>query len=307
MEENDRQKLASVSESTLKNRTQQWKCYLRFCTKFSLQPFPCSNAQAALYATFLSEFMVASSITTYIQAVIFFHNIHGHQPPDWKDFELKATMSGIRNLQVTPSNQKDPLFPKHLVKIARVVDNESVIQRLVWAAMCFLFRTLLRVSHVVSSPHTLKTKDVVFTNWGLFVKVSSSKTRKKTQKPQYIPVVRSPDSTLCPVALLEGIWTSSSSGENDLFSSSTVPPISYSVFHKTMEYLIKRANVQGSFSSHSLRRGGASFMSMINCSIPQIKSRGNWASDCVYDYVVPSLEHELKVDTKFSSYYSQFG
>ena len=249
--------------------------------------------------------MVASSITTYVQAVIFFHNIHGHQPPDWKDFNLKATIAGIRNLQTTPPGQKDPLFPKHLTKLSKVVDKDSVIQRLVWAAMCFLFRTLLRVSHVVSSPHTLKTKDVVFTNWGFFVRVSSSKTKKKSQKPQYIPVVKSQGSPLCPVALLEDIWASSGSGENNLFSTSMIPAISYSVFSKTMDFLVAKAGINGSFSSHSVRRGGASFMSMIDCTIPQIKSRGNWASDCVYDYVVPSLQHELEIDTKFSKIYSQ--
>ena len=104
-------------------------------------------------------------------------------PPDWKDFNLKATITGIRNQQVTPSNQKDPLLPKHLARIAKHVDFDSRIQRLVWAAICFLFRTLLRVSHVVSSPHTLKSKDVVFTNWFFFVRVCSSKTRKSSQKP----------------------------------------------------------------------------------------------------------------------------
>ena len=296
-----------MAESTLKSRRLQWNCYLRFCSKYSLPVFPCSNAQAALYATFLSEFMVASSITTYIQAVIFFHNIHGHQPPEWKNFNLKSTISGIRNLQTAPSGRKDPLLPKHLARISKVVDKGSAVQKLVWAAMCFLFRTLLRISHVVSSPHTLKSKDVVFTNWGFFVRVLSSKTRKKTQKPQYIPVVRSPCSPICPVSLLEDIWSSSGSGECNLFATDTITSISYSVFNKTMDYLVRKSGIHGDFSTHSLRRGGASFMSMIDCSIPQIKSRGNWASDCVYDYVVPSLKHELEVDTKVSKNYSLFG
>ena len=206
---------------------------------------------------------------------------------------------------MAPSNQKDPLFPKHLVKLSKV-DSESDIQRLVWAAMCFLFRTLLRVSHVVSSPHTLLNSDVVFTNWGFFVEVCSSKTKKKSQKPQYIPLVRSPGSPICPVALLEEFWASSGSGENCLFSTSAIPAITYSMFHKTMDLFIQKADLPGSFSSHSLRRRGASFMSTINCTIPQIQSRGNWASDCVYEYVIPSLEHDLRVDSKFSSCYSQF-
>ena len=119
-------------------------------------------------------------------------------------------------------------------------------------------------------------------------------------------MVGSPSSPICPVRLLRDIWTSSNSGDDYLFSTEGIPVISYRVFHKTLECLIKKSGLQGSFSSHSLRRGGASFMSMIDCTIPQIKSRGNWASDCVYEYVVPFLEHELKVDAKFSSFYSKF-
>ena len=271
IEENEHLRLASVAESTLRSRELQWRCYLRFCAKFSFGVFPCSNNQESLYATFLSKFMVASSITTYIQAVIFFSNIYGHQPPDWKDFNLKATITGIRNLQTAPSNQKDPLFPKHLAKIASIVDSESIIQKLVWAAMCFLFRTLLRVSHVVISPHTLKNKDIVFTNWGFFVKVRSSKTKKKSQKPQYIPVVASPGSPLCPVRLLHNIWASSDSVENNLFSLGDIPSISYNVFHKTMDFLLVKADLQGSFSSHSLRRSQLHVDDRLHHSPDQVK------------------------------------
>ena len=76
IQENEQLRLASVAKSTLNSRRQQWNCYLRFCVKFSLPVFPCSNSQAPLYATHLARYMLASSIITYVQAVIFFHNIH---------------------------------------------------------------------------------------------------------------------------------------------------------------------------------------------------------------------------------------
>ena len=306
MNQNEAQRLSSVAKSTLANRKCQWMCYERFCNKFSLRSVPCSNAQAALYATHLSQYMVASSISNYIHAIIFFHNINGHTPPDWRDFNLKATISGIKNTQEATSNRKDPLLPKHLAKIAPHVEESSQIQRLVWAAMCFLFRTLLRVSHVVASPHTLKSGDIILTDWGFWVKVISSKTRKKSQKPQFIPVVASPGSAICPVPLLKNFLCAHRSREDPLFSTPSIPRLTYGVFHKTMDYLTSKASLPGDFASHSLRRGGASFMSMIDCTVPQIKSRGNWSSECVYEYIVPSLAHELSVDSKFSSCYSKF-
>ena len=81
--------------------------------------------------------MVASSISNYIQAVIFFHNIRGLTLSDWRDFNLKATITGIRNNQEASSHRKDPLLPKHLSRVARRVDWDSQIQKLVWGAMCF--------------------------------------------------------------------------------------------------------------------------------------------------------------------------
>ena len=274
--------------------------------KFGLPTFPCTNNQAALYATHLCQYMVASSISNYIQAVIFFHNLKGLTPPDWRDFNLKATLTGIKNTQEATSNRKDPLLPKHLAKVAKIVDLDSQIQRLVWTAMCFLFRTLLRVSHVVSSPHTLLKGDVKVTDWGIWVKVNSSKTRKKYQKPQYIPVVDKVGSPICPVGLIKACASHPGGKDSPLFSTPATPVLTYGVFHKTMDHLLRLAGLPGDFSSHSLRRGGTSFMSMIDCTVPQIKSRGNWASECVYEYIVPSLAHELKMDLKFSNNYPKF-
>ena len=61
-----------------------------------------------------------------------------------------------------------------------------------------------------------------------------------------------------------------------------------------------RAGLRGDFASHSLRRGGASYMSMAGCTVTQVKERGGWASDCVYKYIVPSLRYKVLVDKDFA-------
>ena len=71
----------------------------------------------------------------------------------------------------------------------------------IWTMILFLFKTLLSVSHVVTSPHTLLVKDIVFTSWGMIVNITSSKTIQRG-KPHQIPVSSIENKALCPVYLL---------------------------------------------------------------------------------------------------------
>ena len=86
--------------------------------------------------------------------------------------------------------------------------------------------------------------------------------------------------------------------EDYLFSTSTIPFLTYSVFSKCLNSLV---GLVGDFSSHSLRKGGATFMSMLNCSVMEIKSRGLWKSDCVYKYILPTLSAKKATDMKVAN------
>ena len=54
------------------------------------------------------------------------------------------------------------------------------------------------------------------------------------------------------------------------------------------------------YSSHSLHRGGATFLSLVGASIPEIfQERGDWSSECVYEYLKAPLiareQNDLRV------------
>ena len=296
-----------MAQSTLRNRTIQWNCYRRFCETYDFDPYPCSVPQAGLYATYLSQYMLHSSITTYILAVVFFHNINGYTPPSLTDHRLRATLKGIQNRQSIPKRQKDPLHPRQLMEIYRVLKRSCDMEMVVWCAMLFLFRTLLRVSHVINSPHMLRGKDLNFTEEGVIVEVRSSKTRKSFQKPQVIPLVEASKKELCPVSHLKKLFRIKEIGQNDpVFYTKDKSGITYAQFHNVFNELISRAGIRGDFATHSLRRGGATFMSTIKCSVQEICTRSNWPSDCVYEYLAPQLEEDLGVDWKFAYAVSKF-
>ena len=72
-----------------------------------------------------------------------------------------------------------------------------------WCALCIMYRCLLRVSHIVASPHTMRRKDIVFTATGVDVIIRSSKTVQYRERTVTVPVVAAPGSILCPCSYLK--------------------------------------------------------------------------------------------------------
>ena len=285
-----------MAPATLKTRKGQWTCYLRFCKNYDLTALPCSTEQACLYATFLADYMLASSISAYLQALTFFHMLKGFQPPILSDRRVKATLNGIRNKQAVPKRQKDPIQVSHLLSMYKYVDKDSVVEVCFWAAALLLFRTLLRVSHVTASDHNLRMADFVATDWGYVVSVRSSKVAKPYHKVQTYPVY----------------WLKRSWAKRRLtpsapaFAVGGATPLTYSVFIRVLKKLAKCAGLKEDLASHSFRRGGATLMAHLDCSLTEIKSRGRWSSDCVFDYLKPTVLDELNTDFKVSSYCSNY-
>ena len=83
------------------------------------------------------------------------------------------------------------------------------------------FTTLLRVGHVVVSPHTLHRRDVKNFKWGAMVTVNSSKTKQKGSAHK-IPLSRVEDVRLCPVFWLEKIIKIYPGVDSDLLFSTVI-------------------------------------------------------------------------------------
>ena len=161
---------------------------------------------------------------------------------------------------------------------------------------------LLRVSHVVRSDHTLRREDVLFNSKGCLLRVRSSKTTGGEGNERFIPVTWASEASMCAARGLKALLGKVPGSPKDpLFSAVGLPGLSYSVFHKVFKSLVIRAGLSGDFASHSLRRGGATFMSMVGCTISQVKDRGGWVSDCVYRYIKPPIAHKVLIDKKFVS------
>ena len=73
----------------------------------------------------------------------------------------------------------------------------------------------------------------------------------------------------------------------------------YSVYLASLRSLCGRAGLlQAEFSTHSLWRGGATYLQLCGASILEIKERGDWKSDAVFDYLKASLKERLARDMR---------
>ena len=286
----------SLCESTRRSRASQWKRYIEVCELYGWTPMPVSVEQACLYVTYLAVHLKFSTIVTYYQAVVFYHVCAGVEPVRLSDPILKATLKGIEKGQLVGSKGKDAMFPVHLSAIGKVVNFKSDLETLVFVAILLMFRSLLRVSHIVMSKHTLRVDDIKFEKECVLLSVNSSKT-DQARKGELIPINQSKNPELCAVRALKFLCGQFKMPPgSQLFSCASVPRLTYSMFAKCFKTLTVRAGLEGDFASHSLRRGGATFMSMLNCPIAQIKARGMWKSDCVFRYIVPDMDAKKNLD-----------
>ena len=146
-------------------------------------------------------------------------------------------MNGINNLSGSAAQGKDPIFPTHLRAIAKIVKFYDVLDVLVFVATLLMFRSLLRVSHIVDSSHTLLRSDVVFNDSGCVLLVRSSKTLKAGKGDLLIPINWGKDDSICAVRYLKMLLRMFPRPPSaPLFSSNGVTKFTYSM---SMEILIR--------------------------------------------------------------------
>lgn len=140
-----------------------------------------------MYVTELSKYMKPSSISSYLQGIVFVHNVLGISPPSVSSPFVRSTMNGIKNDFPEGPSQKEPIYLEHLGKMKNFVVPSDHYSVLTWIASLLMFRCLLRVGQVVDSPHTLTRDCVTFTDFGCTMKVKSSKTSSLAVAPVIIP------------------------------------------------------------------------------------------------------------------------
>ena len=101
------------------------------------------------------------------------------------------------------------------------------------------------------------------------------------------------DGPLCPVTLLRRwlavrfVLARRGAGVDSLFVTVTGTPLSRSAISSLVQRAAAASGLEGRFSGHSLRIGGATAAARAGASMATVKSIGGWSSDAVRRYIRP--------------------
>jgi hypothetical protein len=170
----------------------------------------------------------------------------------------------------------------------------------IWALFLMAFYIMARKSNLVpdsqqafDASKQLTRQDIVSHSSGdcLLVTIKWSKTRQCGGKLLQLPLVTVPDSPLCPVSAynkMVSLVPSKTSSPAFVFISKAGKhlPLSYPQYQSTLKTLISKIGKNPkNYSSHSFRRGGASYAFQANLPSEIIKLMGDWSSDAYLEYI----------------------
>lgn len=294
--------------NSVTTRSVQIRRYLDFIEEFDgeFPPTPCSTAQVGLYAVWLARTMKYSSVTNYLSGLNYFLKQEGSTPIDYTQFDLATTLKGIKREKGVPPRQATPLLPDMLLRIfARL---SATPGHTAWrAAVLCSFRALLRKCQITLSDSSLRRKDFRFLDWGMIISIRRSKTIQFQERVLEVPVARCPDKALCAV-----FWTEKHFGQLPAppeamafrlpVSGGTSSPMLYTIYQATLKLFSSEAGLDPvTISSHSLRRGGCTYLSLCGATLEELRTRGDWSSDTVFLYLKTPLSVRIMNDIRVAT------
>mgnify|MGYP001544809942 FL=1 len=154
-------------------------------------------------------------------------------------------------------------------------------------------------SRCFSSNKHLKRSNIVQSPGALILTLPWSKTLQNGSDIFTIPIAENPNSVLDPV----GIYLNFVS---QFYVPINFPAFTYvqngmyyiltqSVYIDYLKMFLARLGLDpSSFSSHSVRRGSASFLFQCGLKTDLLKNHGTWKSDCYYRYLDFDFSQKLK-------------
>lgn len=288
-----------LAESSWQSRRSQWRHYNKFCDTIQANPLTPSQDVLCLYIAFMARSFRYVSIINYISAVRGLQKWHGITPVPVDNFLVKATLIGARRLLGDTSFSSDPLLPTQLHRIHATLDMDSAKDFVFWAATVVAFRGLLRKSSICKGQHCLRRRDLTFHRWGVLISVQSSKTIQFQERRHKIPLARV-NGPLCAVSLLERLYRTIPAPPDlplfGVFSKNCYVPIDYKWYTKKLSCCVTSTGLarEGKYTSHSLRRGGATALAMIGVPLHDIQRRGDWKSLSVLLYLSSPLQYRVE-------------
>ena len=215
-------------------------------------------------------------------------------------FQLDVTMQGLKRRLAKVPFQVLPITPKVLRDIYVHLDMNKNSDLALWCAFLISFYALLRKKNVAPTsgpfdPNKVICRRHIAINSAqnrLYLYVGFSKTNQFGARDLVIPIPGNSDPALDPVRHVKALFSRVKLGEDaPAFSYGPSRCVTYDNFTKRLKSLLVRAGYPAhSFSGHSFRRGGATFLHACGGTALMVQAAGDWSSSCFTRYLFLSTE-----------------
>jgi integrase len=307
-------KKAAYTEGTIRNLKTQWCSFISFCLYFKLCYLPTSVDTLCMYAQYLSKtFKSADSIVNYLGGVRLMHLYAGLPFDLLQNFLVKLLLKGLRKRLCHTPRRALPITPQILLSFLPYLHLDSPFDITLWCSFLFAFFLMARKSNICppskrkfDSTKHLCRGDILYNDTGLLVLFRWSKTNQHRQRPKLTPLIKMPDSPLCPLTIFTTMNTMIPANPKD--PAFLIPTncgkfttLTHDVFVKHLrKLLVKTGHNPSSYSGHSFRRGGATWAVRSGVSDSLIRLHGDWRSDSYLMYIHESVTSQAQVSIKMS-------
>lgn len=287
-----------------------FRSYLLFCQHFKLLPFPVTKRTYLLYLAFLAHSLSSyRSVVNYLNILVHVNRSMGSNLAFLRDYDVYLSKRAVRRLLGDYIARKEPITIDILLRVLSLFNLRYPLHICMRALFLVAFFSFLRISNLV--PYTLSSlrdprakhlrqSSVSFTSQGAILRVTCTKTIQFRQRVLEIPLPSIPGSPLCPVTALQQYLAAIPCNPAwPLFvihARGTYQPVLAHQHNAFIKAAISAIDLNSmSYSSHSFRRGGATFAFASHAPPAFIKAQGDWQSEAYLVYLQLSKEDKLKI------------
>lgn len=305
----------AFAKGSLKNLKSQWKKFLGFSVNRGVLHLPVSLQDLCLYIQFLTRSLKCpKSIRNYVSGLKTLHLLLDIPFPSYTELQLKLTFRGVDRSLCHVPHQAEPITTAILSQIHQVLNFSLPLHVVIWCLFLFSFFLFARRSQFVpdstSPSHTsnlVSRQDISVQGDLVLVTFNWTKTHQTGGKPLVVPLAKIPGSILCPVTafshMVQLIPAPPLTPAFVVPFSGSFRPITYHFYQTIIRSCVSALGLEPSkFSSHSFRRGGASFAFSIGIPGELIQSQGDWKSEAYKLYLNLDENQRLVVARRMASH-----
>ena len=285
--------------------------YLEFCEKIKCNAVPVTTENLCRYAAYLGRTKSFASVQQYLNIIRVVHLEMGFANPLKDNFALKSVLAGLKRGKGAGQTFKLPLNPLDLLNIRKHLVLSRIADSQIWAVILCCFYGLFRVSNVAqihkmgkADPKVIRRQDLTITQQGCIITVFASKTLQFKDRSCQVPIPYLQSHPLCPTSAIISFLSKAGNVSNgsSLFSvqqGQQTINITQTEVRKRLNQLCSKIGLPSErYGTHSLRRGGATWMFLAKVPLQVIKTIGDWKSDCVLRYITPDINSNMDIITK---------